>query len=84
MAAEIIPSNQEVIKKLEEVRNSIHKKKSKEKSQGDCPKGLELGLPTYSKKTDKCLGKEKSNDIKDYQDREPSIVDKIKGITLQD
>ncbi|KAL2941121.1 Peptidyl-prolyl cis-trans isomerase D [Bienertia sinuspersici] len=76
MAAEMSPSNQKVIKKLEEVRNSIHKKKLKEKSQGDCPKGLGLGLPTYSKKTEKCLWKEKSNDIKDYQDREPSIGDK--------
>ncbi|KAL2901763.1 Peptidyl-prolyl cis-trans isomerase FKBP62 [Bienertia sinuspersici] len=40
LVAEISPSNQEVIKRLEEVKNSIHKKKSNDQVQGDCPKGL--------------------------------------------
>ncbi|KAL2929028.1 Peptidyl-prolyl cis-trans isomerase D [Bienertia sinuspersici] len=76
LAAKISPSNQEVIKRLEEVKNSIHNKKSNDHAQGDCPKGLGLSLPTYSKKTNKVLGKEKLNDPKDFQDRELSTVDK--------
>ncbi|KAL2929029.1 Peptidyl-prolyl cis-trans isomerase D [Bienertia sinuspersici] len=76
LAAKISPSNQEVIKRLEEVKNSIHKKKSNDHAQGDCPKGLGLSLPTYSKKTNKVFGKEKLNDPKDFQDRESSTVDK--------
>ncbi|KAL2930917.1 Peptidyl-prolyl cis-trans isomerase D [Bienertia sinuspersici] len=67
LAAEISPSNTEVIKRLEEVKNSIHKKKSNDQAQG---------LPTYLKNTNKCLGKKKLNDPKDFQDKESSTVDK--------
>ncbi|KAL2903476.1 DNA mismatch repair protein MutL [Bienertia sinuspersici] len=74
------PSNQEVIRRLEEVKNSIHKKNSNDQARGDCPKGLVLGLPTYSKKTNKCLEKEKLNDPIEFQDKESSTVNKEGGI----
>ncbi|KAL2904428.1 Peptidyl-prolyl cis-trans isomerase FKBP62 [Bienertia sinuspersici] len=49
LAAEISPSNQEVMKRLEEVKTSIHREKSKDQTQGDCLKGLGLGVPPHNK-----------------------------------
>ncbi|KAL2925733.1 Ribosome-releasing factor 2 mitochondrial [Bienertia sinuspersici] len=80
LAAEINPKNQEVTKKLEEVTNFIKMKKSKNPNQGDCPKGLGIGLSPPLKKSDYKLKKTQPLIQTESKDTDPTIIDEKKKI----
>lgn len=74
LAAEINPKNQEVVKKLEEVKNFIKAKKSTDQHQNDFPKGLGSALPPPMKKSEHNLEIEHSSLQDEYQEKNSTII----------
>lgn len=79
LAAEINPKNQEIVKLLGEVKDFICKKKAKDQTQTDCPKGLGLGLPPSTKKPKDDLRPNISFNQDNSQEKDPIIVENKGG-----